>query len=70
MNLIYRGTKKPLRKIKDIIECGYLDNKAFYINIFNNDNVKQLVFEVKDLNIRKTIISKLRFLIVRIVYYL
>lgn len=64
MNLIYRGTKKPLRKIKDIIDCGYLENKLFYINIINNDSVKQLLFEVKDINVRKAIVSKLRYLIV------
>jgi hypothetical protein len=62
--MFYGGTKKPLRKIKDIINCGFLTNKTFFIDMKTGDKVKQIVYEVKNISIRNEIVSKIKYLIV------
>ena len=58
-------TKKPLRKIKDITECGIISDKSFFINIFDNDSniIRELKYEVKNNNIRNEILAKINYLI-------
>ncbi len=58
-------TKKPLRKIKDITECGIISDISFFINIFDNDTniIRELKYEVKNKNIRNEIIAKINYLI-------
>ena len=58
-------TKKPLRKIKDITQCGIISDKSFFINIFDNDSniIRELKYEVKNKNIRNEIIAKINYLI-------
>jgi hypothetical protein len=65
-NLFSGGTKKPLRKIKDISNCGNLTNKTFFIDVKNGDKIKQIVYEVKNMSIRNEIVAKIKYLIVRI----
>ena len=65
-NIFFSGTKKPLRRIKDIVNCGYLSNKMFFVEIKNNDGKnKQIIFEVKEVNVRNEIVAKVKFLIVK-----
>jgi hypothetical protein len=64
--MFYGGTKKPLRKIKDIINCGFLSNKTFFIDIKLETKSKQIVYEVKNVNVRNEIVAKIKYLIVRI----
>ncbi len=58
-------TKKPLRKIKDIKACDILDNKMFYFDVKDEEDkeIKRIVYEVKNNNIRNEIVAKLKFLI-------
>jgi len=59
------GTKKPLRRIKDIINCGFLSNKMLFIEIdLNEGKNKQIVYEVKSINTRNEIVAKIKYLIV------
>jgi hypothetical protein len=66
LNIFYGGTKKPLRKIKDITNCDYLTNKTFFIDVKNGDKIKQIVYEVKNINVRNEIVAKIKYLIVNI----
>ena len=59
------GTKNPLRKIKDISTCGYLSNKTFFIEFKVDGKIKQIVFEVKSVNVRNEIIANIKHLIVK-----
>jgi len=63
--MFYGGTKNPLRKIKDISNCGYLSNKTFFIEFKADSKIKQIVFEVKSVNVRNEIIAKIKYLIVK-----
>ena len=68
-NIFFGGTKKPLRKIKDIINCGFLSNKMFSIEIDLNDGKNKLIiYEVKSINTRNEIVAKIKYLIVRILF--
>jgi hypothetical protein len=62
---LFKETKKPLRKIKDIKACDILDNKMFYIDVKDEEDkeIKRIVYEVKNNNIRNEIVAKLKFLI-------
>jgi|LauGreDrversion4_2_1035121.scaffolds.fasta_scaffold3199272_2 hypothetical protein len=62
--MIYGGTKKPLRKIKDIFNCGYLSNRAFFLEFKIDGKMKQIVYEVKHVNIRNEIVAKIKYLMV------
>ncbi len=68
MNIFYGGTKNPLRKIKDISNCGYLSNKTFFIEFKGEGKSKQIVFEVKNVNVRNEIIAKIKYLIVKLFF--
>ena len=65
LNILFKETKKPLRKIKDIKACDILDNKMFYIDVKDEEDkeIKRIVYEVKNNNIRNEIVAKLKFLI-------
>ena len=65
LNILFKETKKPLRKIKDITECGIISEKSFFINIFDNETniIRELKYEVKHKNIRNEIIAKINYLI-------
>jgi hypothetical protein len=70
MNYIYGGTKKPLRKIKDIICCDYLSNKSFFIEINADGNkIKRIEYEVNHINTRNEIVAKIKYLIVNFFKY-
>ncbi len=62
--MFYGGTKKPLRKIKDIISCGYLSNKTFFVEFKIDSKNKQIVYEVKNVNVRNEIVAKIKYLMV------
>jgi hypothetical protein len=64
MNYFYGGTKKPLRKIKDIISCEGITNKSFYIDVKTENKVKRIEYEVKNVNVRNEIVAKIKYLIV------
>ena len=64
MNLFYGGTKKPLRKIKDILNCEYVTNKTFYIEVMTEGKTKQIFYEVRNINVRNEIVAKIKYLIV------
>jgi hypothetical protein len=64
--MFYGGTKKPLRKIKDIINCGYLSNKMFFIELKGDSKAKQIIYEVKNVNVRNEIVAKIKYLIVKL----
>jgi hypothetical protein len=64
MNYFYGGTKKPLRKIKDLISCDYISNKTFYIDVKAEGKAKRIEYEVKNVNVRNEIVSKIKYLIV------
>ena len=64
MNYFYGGTKKPLRKIKDILSCEYITNKSFYIDVKAENKVKRIEYEVKNVNVRNEIVAKIKYLIV------
>jgi hypothetical protein len=68
LNIFYGGTKNPLRKIKDISNCGYLSNKTFFIEFKGEGKSKQIVFEVKNVNVRNEIIAKIKYLIVKLFF--
>jgi hypothetical protein len=69
-NIFFGGTKKPLRRIRDIISCRYLSNKIFFIEIKSNEGKnKQIIYEVKQVNTRNEIVAKVKYLIVRIKCY-
>jgi hypothetical protein len=65
LNIFSNGTKKPLRKIKDILSCGYLSNKVFFIEIKMEGKSKQIIYEVKNVNVRNEIVAKIKYLIVK-----
>ena len=65
LNIFYGGTKKPLRKIKDITNCGYLSNRTFFIEFKLEGKLKQIVYEVKNVNVRNEIVGKIKYLMVR-----
>lgn len=67
--MFYGGTKKPLRKIKDISNCGYLSNKTFFIQFKGESKIKQIVYEVKNANVRNEIIAKIKYLIVKFIFF-
>ena len=62
--MFYGGTKQPLRKIKDITNCGYLLNRTFFIE-FKIDKIKQIIYEVKNVNVRNEIVAKIKYLMVK-----
>jgi hypothetical protein len=66
-NIFFGGTKKPLRRIKDIVNCGtLLTNKMFFIDVnLNEGKIKQIVYEVKSISTRNEIIAKIKYLIVK-----
>ena len=66
LNFFVPKTKKPLRKVKDIVDCGIVDNRLFYITIRDAEtNVeKKTIYEVKCNNIRNEITAKINYLIV------
>lgn len=64
LNIFSGRTKKPLRKIKDIVDCGVLSNRTLYIEIRNEGKVKQIVYEAKNVNTRNEIVAKIKYLIV------
>ena len=61
-----KGTKIPLRKIKDVVDCVIMGDKKFYIEFKNEDKkekkTKKIFFEVKNNNIRNEIVAKIKFL--------
>ena len=52
-----------------MVNVGYLFNKMFYIEIKDEAMLsaknKQIIYEVKNVNIRNEIVSKLKYLIVK-----
>jgi len=68
-NIFFGGTKKPLRRIRDIVNCGIVSNKTFFIDIKTNEGKnKQIIYEVKQINTRNEIVSKVKYLIVSFYY--
>jgi ribosomal protein S27E len=64
-NIFFGGTKKPLRRIQDIVNCGYLSTKMFFIEIKCNEaKNKQIIYEVKQVNTRNEIVAKVKYLMV------
>ena len=65
MNFIFKETKKPRRKMKNVKSCAVIGDKSFYIEIKNEDNdqVKRSSYEVKNNLIRDEIVAKINFLI-------
>lgn len=63
-NLFSNSTKKPLRKTKDIVNCGYLTTRMFFIDLKDEGKTKQIIYEVKNANIRNEIISKIKYIMV------
>lgn len=63
--MVHKTTKKQLKKIRDITNCGYLSKNTFFIECReDNGKIKQVIFEVKNVNTRNEIVSKLKHLIV------
>ena len=68
-NIFFGGTKKPLRRIRDIVNCGYLSTKMFFIEIKSNEGKnKQIIYEVKQVNTRNEIVAKVKYLIVKLIF--
>jgi hypothetical protein len=65
MNFIFKETKKPRRKMKNVKACAVIGDKSFYIDIKDeaNDQVKRSSYEVKNNLIRDEIVAKINFLI-------
>jgi len=66
--------KKPIRKIKDILDCGFLSKTMFFISFKSDDissdnKIKQTIYEVKNVNIRNEIVAKIKSLIVSVIVY-
>ncbi len=64
-------TKKPIIKIADIIKCEYISKGSFLLELILPDNrakTKQNIYEVKNINIRNEIVSKINYLIVSLLY--
>ena len=64
------SSHQPIRKIKDIVDCGYLSKTMFFISFRNDDmlehgKIKQTIYEVKNVNIRNEIVAKIKCLIVQ-----
>ena len=60
-------SKKPVMKIKDIVKCGYINKLSFFIEIMLADSktkTKQNIYEVKNINMRNEIVSKINYLVV------
>lgn len=60
--------KKPLRKIKDVKNCDYVTNNSFFIEFVSDGKKKQVIYEVKSINVRNEIVGKLKYLIVSLLY--
>jgi hypothetical protein len=65
MNFFYGGTKRPLRKTKDVIDCDYLNNKSFFISLNNEGIAKKVIYQVKNVNVRNEIVAKLKYIMVK-----
>ena len=65
MNFIFKETKKPRRKMKNVKACEVIGDKTFYIDIKSeeSDEVKRTTYEVKNNLIRDEIVAKINFLI-------
>ena len=65
MNFIFKETKKPRRKMKNVKACAIIGDKSFYIDIKDEDSgeVKRSSYEVKNNLIRDEIVAKINFLI-------
>ena len=65
MNFIFKETKKPRRKMKNVKACAVIGDKSFYIDIKDeaNEQVKRSSYEVKNNLIRDEIVAKINFLI-------
>ena len=65
MNFIFKETKKPRRKMKNVRACNAISDKTFYIDIKDevSDQVKRSTYEVKNNLIRDEIVAKINFLI-------
>ena len=60
--------KKPLRKIKDVKNCDYVTNNSFFIEFVSDGKIKQVIYEVKSINVRNEIVGKLKYLIISLLY--
>ena len=65
MNMIFKETKHPVRKIENIKECIATGKKGFYIDIKeeDKDHITKLKYETKSSDIRDEIVDKINFLI-------
>lgn len=65
MNIIFKETKNPVRKVENIIECLSIGNFGFYIDIKDEDKnqIKKICYETKSTDIRDEIVDKINFLI-------
>ena len=65
MNFIFKETKKPRRKMKNVKACAVIGDKSFYIDIKDevSEQVKRACYEVKNNLIRDEIVAKINFLI-------
>jgi hypothetical protein len=65
MNMIFKETKHPVRKIENIKECIATGKKSFYIDIKDEDkdHTTKLKYETKSSDIRDEIVDKINFLI-------
>ena len=65
MNFIFKETKKPRRKMKNVKACSVIGDKSFYIDIKDevSEQVKRACYEVKNNLIRDEIVAKINFLI-------
>ena len=66
INIIFKETKTPIRKIENIRECIAVGKNGFYIDIKEEDNIekiKKLKYEAKSSDKRDEIVDKINFLI-------
>ena len=66
INIIFKETKNPIRKIENIKECIAVGKIGFYIDIKEENNIekiKTLKYEAKNSDKRDEIVDKINFLI-------
>ena len=64
MNFFYGGTKRPLRKTNDVVDCDYQTNISFFIALNDDGITKKVIYQVKSVNVRNEIVAKLKYIVV------
>lgn len=60
--LFSSSTKNPLRKMKDIRRCEILSSRMFFIEMEEEKNLKRILYEVKNVNVRNEIVAKIKYI--------